>query len=90
MTQAMEETFQQILRETRVALRERSDVMRALVARLMEQEEMLADEVKAFFDQYGLFTPEPTIVKDGEEIKLLPDEVFTPPKSPLGQASAKS
>jgi cell division protease FtsH len=90
MVQAMEETFQQILQETRVALRERGDVMRALVARLMEQEEMLADDVKAFFDQYGLFTPEPTIVKDGEEVRLLPDEVFTPPKSPLGQASAKS
>ncbi len=90
MAQAMEETFQQILQETRVALRERGDVVRALVARLMEQEELLADDVKAFFDQFGLFTPEPTIVKDGEEVRLLPDEIFEPPVTRMGQASAKS
>jgi cell division protease FtsH len=90
MAQAMEETFQQILQETRTALRERGDVVRALVARLMEQEEMLADDVRAFFDQFGLFTPEPTVVKDGEEVRLLPEEVFAPPKSPVGQASANS
>jgi cell division protease FtsH len=90
MAQAMEETFQQILQETRTALRERGDVVRALVARLMEQEELLADDVKAFFDEFGLFTPEPTIVKDGEEMRLLPEEVFAPPKSPLAEASSKS
>jgi cell division protease FtsH len=85
MAQAMEETFQQVLNETRTALRQHSEVVHALVKRLMEQEELLADDVKAFFDQYGLHTPEPTIVKDGEEVRLLPDEVFNPPKPALGQ-----
>jgi molybdopterin converting factor small subunit len=55
-----------------MALRENAHIMNALVDLLLEQEELLADEVRAFFDQYGLYTPDPTIVKDGEEISLLP------------------
>ena len=51
----MEETFQRIMKETRKALRENEHIVRALVALLMEKEELLADEVKAFFDQYGLY-----------------------------------
>ena len=54
----MEETFQRVMKETRKALRENEHIVRALVALLMEKEELLADDVKAFFDQYGLFTPE--------------------------------
>ncbi len=72
MLMAMEDTYQRILGETRRALRERSDVVKALKERLMQQEELLADDVRAFFDQYGMPTPEVTLIQDGEEISLLP------------------
>jgi cell division protease FtsH len=80
MALAMEETFQTILTETRKALRENSDMMKALVALLIEKEELLADDVEAFFDQYGLHTPKPSYIRDGEEVKLLPDEIFKLPE----------
>ncbi len=72
MGEAMETLFQRTLIETRQALRERSEMLRALVERLLEQEEMLADDVRAFFDTYGLHTPDPALVRDGELIDLLP------------------
>ncbi len=71
MNEAMEETFQRIMKETRKALRENETIVRALVALLSEKEELLADEVKAFFDQYGLYTPEPTMIKGGEEVSVM-------------------
>jgi cell division protease FtsH len=71
MAQAMEETFQRIMKETRKALRQNEPIMRALVALLLEKEELLADEVRAFFDQYGLHTPDPSMIKDGEEISIM-------------------
>jgi ATP-dependent Zn protease len=71
MAEAMEETFQRVMKETRKALRENEKIMRALVGLLMEKEELLADEVKAFFDQFGLYTPEPSMIKDGEEISVM-------------------
>jgi cell division protease FtsH len=81
MAQAMEDTFQTIMIETRKALREHEHVVRALVALLMEKDELLADEVKAFFDEYGLFTPEPSMIKDGEEISIMK------PRLPEGEAA---
>jgi cell division protease FtsH len=72
MAQAMEEVFQKILTETREALRQNSVILDALVNVLMEREELLADDVRAFFDQYGLFTPDPTMIIDGEEFSILP------------------
>ncbi|MBL8164484.1 MAG: AAA family ATPase [Anaerolineae bacterium] len=69
---SVEEQYQSLLTETRKALRENAHIMNALVELLLEKEELLADEVRAFFDQYGLYTPDPTIVKDGEEVSLLP------------------
>ncbi|MCZ2096161.1 MAG: hypothetical protein LC121_07830, partial [Anaerolineae bacterium] len=71
MLEAMEETFQRVMKETRKALRDNEHIVRALVELLMEREELLADEVKAFFDSYGLYTPEPTLIKDGEEISVM-------------------
>ena len=77
MAEAMEEMFQKILKETRKALRQNEHIVRALVALLIEKEELLADDVKAFFDQYGLFTPEPSMIRDGETVSIfnpqLPD-----------------
>ncbi|MBW4439427.1 MAG: AAA family ATPase [Pleurocapsa minor GSE-CHR-MK-17-07R] len=71
MTAAMEKTYQDVLVATRRALRENGDMIRALVALLMEKEELLADEIKAFFDKYGLATPDPSLIRDGEEIQML-------------------
>jgi cell division protease FtsH len=70
MAQAMEEAFQKTMQETRKALRENAAIVKALVALLMEKHELTAPEVRAFFDQYGLHTPDPTLVRGGEEISL--------------------
>ncbi len=72
MMSAMEETYQRVLSETRRALRENAEVVKALQALLLDKEELLADEVRTFFDQYGLHTPEVTLILDGEELSLLP------------------
>jgi cell division protease FtsH len=72
MAEAMETTFQQVLKETRQALRENGHIVRGLVSLLMEREELLAGDVKAFFDQFGLLTPEPVLIRDGEEVAVLP------------------
>jgi cell division protease FtsH len=65
--------YQELLTETRQALREHAQIVHALVKLLLEKEELLADEVRAFFDEYGLYTPDPTVIRDGQEISLLPD-----------------
>ncbi|MCC6805096.1 MAG: AAA family ATPase [Anaerolineae bacterium] len=80
MLEAMEETFQRVMKETRKALRDNEHIVRALVELLLEREELLADDVKAFFDSYGLYTPEPTMIKDGEEISVMN------PRLPEGEA----
>ncbi len=68
---AIDEYYQKMLSETRQALRENAHIVHALVDRLLDQEEMLADDVRTFFDQYGLYTPDPTILIDGEEFSLM-------------------
>jgi cell division protease FtsH len=77
---AIEELYHQILTETRQALRENKHIVEALVELLLEKEELLADEVRAFFDQYGLHTPDPTIIRDGEEYRILPPSVLDDPQ----------
>ena len=69
---AIEEAYQTILNDTRKALRDNAHIVEALVALLLEKDELLADDVRAFFDQYALYTPDPTVIRDGEEISLLP------------------
>ncbi|MBZ0296253.1 MAG: AAA family ATPase [Anaerolineae bacterium] len=83
MVNAMEETFQQILQDTRQALRDNGHIVTALVERLMEKNEIIADEVREFFDQYGLFTPDPTMIIDGEEFSIL-DKGNGPKELPAG------
>ncbi|MBZ0286677.1 MAG: hypothetical protein K8I30_03615, partial [Anaerolineae bacterium] len=53
----MEETFVEVLTEVRMALRAHREMGEALIEILIKKDEMLADEVEAFFDHYGLFTP---------------------------------
>ena len=71
----IEEAYQQVLRETRMALREHTEVVDGLVELLLEKEELLPDEIREFFDQYGLHTPDPSIIRDGEEFHILPPPV---------------
>jgi hypothetical protein len=75
--------------ETRKVLREHAHIMTALVDHLMEHEEMLADAVQTFFDQYGLHTPSPSFIRDGEERRLLPDDVLKPLPTPTGRVAAE-
>jgi cell division protease FtsH len=53
----MEETFLGVLTEVRMALRVHHDMGEALIRLLVGKNELLADEVEAFFDQYGFYTP---------------------------------
>ncbi|MBZ0303045.1 MAG: AAA family ATPase [Anaerolineae bacterium] len=80
---AIETAYQRALRETRQGLREHRDVVDALVDLLIKREQLLADEIRDFFDQYNLFTPDPTIIRDGEEFHVLPpgvEQPVTPPR----------
>jgi len=69
---AMDEFYKNMLDETRAALRENGHIVEALAQRLLNEEELLADQVREFFDEYGLHTPDPSTIRDGEEIRLLP------------------
>ncbi|MFN8528339.1 MAG: AAA family ATPase [Anaerolineae bacterium] len=55
--EAMEEAFRASMEEVRMMLRLHHEMGEALIRQLMEKDELLADEVEAFFDQYGLYTP---------------------------------
>lgn len=55
--QMKEELFLMVLDETRQAMRTHREMGEALIQLLMEKEELHADELEAFFDQYGLYTP---------------------------------
>jgi len=52
-----EETFMMMLDETRQAMRAHREMGEALIQLLLEKGELHADELEAFFDQYGLYTP---------------------------------
>jgi cell division protease FtsH len=90
MTEAMEAEFQKILQETRSAMRENEKIVKALAARLLERGEMLADEVRAFFDEYGLHTPDPTLLQDAEAVAELPPEIGEVPAAMRDSNSAPS
>jgi cell division protease FtsH len=72
--ESMEEAFRMALEEVRMALRLHREMGEALIQLLLEEEELLADEVEKFFDQYGLFTPKPTLRPEGEVIVVPEDE----------------
>jgi cell division protease FtsH len=69
---AIDDLYQRVLQETRQTLRENKHIVEALVALLLEKEELMGEEVRAFFDQYNLFTPDPTVMIGGEEVSILP------------------
>jgi ATP-dependent Zn protease len=86
MSDAMEETFQGIMKDARKALRKNEHIVRALAALLLEKEELFADEVRAFFDQYGLFTPDASMIKDGEEVGVVAPRLSQGEGTPQPQA----
>jgi cell division protease FtsH len=55
--QRKEELFLMVLDETRQAMRAHREMGEALIQLLLEKEELHAEELEAFFDQYGLYTP---------------------------------
>ena len=61
MREAMEETFRTVLDEVRMAFRLHREMGEALIALLMAKQELHAEEIEAFFDQYGLATPHPAL-----------------------------
>jgi cell division protease FtsH len=78
----MEEAYQRLLKETRLALRENAHIVEALVALLLEKEELLGNEVRAFFDQYGLHTPEPEGLPSPEVLSAVSEPVVAPVVQP--------
>lgn len=73
-TSRVEEMYQQVLLETRQTIRKYGAVVKELTALLLEREELSAEEIRAFFDRYELFTPDPSAVIDGQEIQFLPQK----------------
>ncbi len=57
LTEEMENTFRSVLEEVRLSFRMHKDMGEALIKLLLEKDEIFADEVEAFFDKYGLYTP---------------------------------
>jgi len=57
LTEEMENTFRSVLEEVRLSFRLHKEMGEALINLLLEKEELFADEVEAFFDKYGLYTP---------------------------------
>lgn len=67
MREAMDETFREVLDEVRLAFRLHREMGEALIKLLLEKNEMLADEVETFFDQYGYPTPKVRINPNAQE-----------------------
>nr|MBA3872607.1 AAA family ATPase [Anaerolineae bacterium] len=57
MSEEMENTFRSVLEEVRLSFRINKDMGEALIKLILEKKEMFANEVEAFFDQYGFYTP---------------------------------
>jgi cell division protease FtsH len=64
MKQAMEDTFTDVLHEVRLAFRLHREMGLELIDLLVEKDELLANEVEAFFDKYGFHTPNRAFLQD--------------------------
>ncbi|HLU12182.1 MAG TPA: AAA family ATPase [Oceanobacillus sp.] len=73
MREAMEETFRAVLEEVQLALRLHREMGEALIQLLLQKNELLADEVEQFFDQYGLFTPKVQLKREAGEVIVARD-----------------
>jgi ATP-dependent Zn protease len=70
MVEAMEEMFQTVLEEVRLAFRLHRPMGEALIKLLMEKDELNAQEAEAFFDQYGLYTPKMELPKGDNAVQV--------------------
>jgi len=71
MREAMEDTFRETLEEVRLALRAHKAMGERLINLMVEKDELLAAEVEAFFDEYGLHTPKAHI---GKPLEIAADD----------------
>jgi hypothetical protein len=71
----MEEVFLSVLSEVRLILRYHHEMGEALIQLLVEKDELLADEVEKFFDQYGLYTPKINLTPYRETAAAVANEV---------------
>jgi hypothetical protein len=62
-----------VLEEVQLALRLHHEMGEALIQLLLQKNELLADEVEQFFDQYGLFTPKVQIESKEGDVILVKD-----------------
>ena len=67
MREAMDETFRMALDEVRMVFRQHRKMGEELIDLLMQKDELLAAEVEAFFDKYGLYTPKVNLNRDRKE-----------------------
>ncbi|KXK16901.1 MAG: hypothetical protein UZ15_CFX003002594, partial [Chloroflexi bacterium OLB15] len=74
MRERMEETFRTVLAEVRMALRMHHEMGEKLIALLLEKEELLADDVEKFFDEYGLYTPKIQLEPPSGEVVVVAEE----------------
>jgi ATP-dependent Zn protease len=72
MADRMDETFRMVLDEVRMAFRLHREMGEALITLLMEKNELLANEVEAFFDQYGYYTPKVNIRRPEDVVVVEP------------------
>ncbi len=63
----VEEVFLKALSDARLDLRFHYEMGEELIALMVEKDELYADEVEEFFDQYGLFTPKIQIDQIAEQ-----------------------
>jgi cell division protease FtsH len=67
---AMEETLNMVLAEVRSDFRVHRAMAEALINLLMQKKELMSDEVEAFFDQYGLYTPKVELHPDNNIVTI--------------------
>jgi len=85
MREAMDETFREVLDEVRLDFRLHREMGEALIALLMEKEELLADEVEKFFDQYGYPTPKVNVNPEREqEVVIVEKEAASEEQAHVG------
>lgn len=71
LREQMEETFRTVLNEVRIAFRLHRGMGEALIAALVEHEELLAEDVEKFFDEYGFYTPKVQIGREEDEGEII-------------------
>jgi cell division protease FtsH len=77
MQSRMDETFRMILEEVRLEFRLQRKMGEELIDLLVKHEELMANEVEAFFNEYGYYTPKASVNADEDgEIVIAPPEAI--------------